>query len=505
MNAETGLYACIYAKEFPSQALLRLRPELRNRPCVVLESKPPIQHVCSMNAKAREAGAMHGMTRIDIETLDSIQVMVRSMATEEAATQVFLECAGTFSPRLENRSSGASFICVLEISGTEKLFGPPRELGEKLRARLQELGLMTSLAISHNVPAAICVAKGLSFHSPVLVIPAEKEAAAALAELPLTVLELSEEQADTFSFWGIHTLRELAALPETELIARMGQEGRRLQQMARGECPHLFQPIETRFTLEERMELDSPVESLDALLFACNVMLEQLILRAASRILAIASVTITLSLDGGEFHTRTIRPAVPTSERRIWLKLIQLDQEVHPPQAAVLALTLSAEPGVASKVQLGLFSPQLPEPARLDITLARIAKIVGEDHVGRAVLEDTHHPESFRMERFVPPFEPPNISQERQTFSAIRQLRPQEEIIVSLEHEQPGQFSFRARKYVVEHAYGPWLSTGNWWNSTLWGHEQWDIVARDQDGRLLFCCMVRDLMRDRWQMAGLYD
>ena len=65
-----------------------------------------------------------------------------------------------------------------------------------------------------------------------LIAPGEE--AQHLASLPLTVLDLTEEQAETFSLWGIHTLGMLAALPEKELIARMGQEGKRLRQLARG-------------------------------------------------------------------------------------------------------------------------------------------------------------------------------------------------------------------------------------------------------------------------------
>ena len=43
MMKPAELYACIYAKEFPAQALLRLRPELREKPCVVMEGEPPLQ------------------------------------------------------------------------------------------------------------------------------------------------------------------------------------------------------------------------------------------------------------------------------------------------------------------------------------------------------------------------------------------------------------------------------------------------------------------------------
>ncbi len=112
------------------------------------------------------------------------------------------------------------------------------------------------------------------------------------------------------------------------------------------------------------MELDTPVEELERLLFVVNVMLEQLIFRVTARVLALASVTITLSLEGNVVHTRTVRPALPTNERPLWLKLLQLDLEAHPPQAAIVAVTLNAESGSTSKVQLGLFSPQLPEPMR---------------------------------------------------------------------------------------------------------------------------------------------
>ena len=35
------LYACVHAAEFPSQALLRLRPDLQSLPVAVLEAARP--------------------------------------------------------------------------------------------------------------------------------------------------------------------------------------------------------------------------------------------------------------------------------------------------------------------------------------------------------------------------------------------------------------------------------------------------------------------------------
>ncbi|MGB8481207.1 MAG: hypothetical protein WCE63_20570 [Acidobacteriaceae bacterium] len=104
------------------------------------------------------------------------------------------------------------------------------------------------------------------FHISSTVIQTGSESAA-LGPLPLSVLTLSEEHAEKFALWGIHTLGMLAALSEKDLIARMGQEGKRLRQLALGNLPHLFLPIEPPNTLEEYRELDSPVEVLDSLLF----------------------------------------------------------------------------------------------------------------------------------------------------------------------------------------------------------------------------------------------
>ena len=508
MNGQRELYACVYAREFPAQAMLRLRPEMRERTVVVMEGEPPLQLVCAMNGRARRLGITRGMTKVEIETFDSVTVLLRSLVEEVAARKALLECAGTFSPRVEDRSDSSSFLCVINIAGTEKLLGPPHVLTQGLLRRVRAHGVVACVAVSSNFHAAICNARGRPTQTAI--IPPGVEGIA-LAPLPVHVLDLSEEHAETFALWGIRTLGALAELPEKELVARLGQEGKRLRQLARGELPHLFVPMEPAFRLEERMELDAPVELLESLLFVVGVMLEQLILRAAARVLALASVTVTLVLEGGTTHARTVRPALPSNDRQMWLKLIHLDLEAHPPQAAILSLTLIAEPGSTSKVQLGLFSPQLPEPMRLDVTLARIRAIVGEDSVGRPVLADTHRPDRFRMERFEISSEPSVISIADEpdgsdvSLAAVRQLRPAERVAVILRGQQPEAFTFRERRYEVERAYGPWVMSGDWWNPSLWGVEQWDLIARANDGALLCCCLARDGMQHAWQMVALYD
>ena len=500
-------YACLLVQEFPLQSLLRLRPELQRKPVAVLDGEPPSEQVCSLNHAARAVGIDKDMTKLEMEMFPAATVVQRARMEEAAARSALLECAGTFSPRVEDQSSDNCFTCVIDITGTETLFGSSNALGESLLKKTQALGIQASIVISSNFHAAMCVARGHS-GTCMRVVPQGTEHAA-LAPLPLTVLDLSPEHAETFSMWGITTLGALGNLKETELIARLGQAGKELRLRARGESPHLFTAVEAGLALEERMALDTPVELLDSLLFVLGVMLDQLIMRAQSQILALASLTLRLDLEGGASHSRTVRPALPNTDRKLWLKLIHLDLQAHPPSAAIHSLSLSAQPGNTRKVQLGLFSPQTPEPMRLDITLARIRSIVGEGCVGRVVLQDTHHQDAFRVEPFVVPA---SSTLENKAYThrlAMRRLRPPEVVIVTLHDRRPGSFVFRDKRYAVEHAYGPWASSGDWWKPTLWSLEQWDLIARAQDDgnhtALLSCCLTRDLMQERWQVEALYD
>jgi protein ImuB len=456
------------------------------------------------NTKARLLGMTRGMTRVEIDTFPASVVLQRSHRTEAETRAILLECAGAFSPRVEDRSEDTAFLCGIDIAGTGSLFGPPEMLARSLLERVRAAGIAATVSVSCNFHAAICTARDSSLRIAVRVIPPGEEATA-LANLPVAVLDLTEMQAETFASWGIRTLGMLAALPERDLIARLGQDGKRLRQLARGELPHLFQPVEPGFTLSERIELDSPVELLDSLLFVAGVMLDQLILRAEARIVALASVTITLALDGGGTHSRTVRPALPNNEKQLWIKLLHLDLEAHPPQAVILAVALDAEPGSTSKVQLGLFSPQLPEASRLDVTLARIRAIVGEENVGSAVLVDTHAPEGFRMEPFTLLSSDPSAIAPVQLRASARQIRPPEAAPVTFENGRLAMFVFRGRRFAIERAYGPWLVGGEWWNQTFWAQEQWDLVAHAQDGSTLHCCLVRDLIQGSWQVAALYD
>jgi len=497
------LYACVHAAEFPAQALLRLHPELRAVPVAVLEGQPPQQTVCSTNRAARLAGAEHGMTRLEAESIPQLRLCSRSLDGEAAARAVLLECAAGFSPRIEDAGaythSGTACACVLDIAGTERLFGPPEQLATRLRAAMRSAGFRVSVAVSTNFHAARLKAAATQ---GVTVIPAGQEAGA-LAKLPLSSLHLEEDDAQTFAIWGIHKLGELAALPVADLVVRIGEPALRLHALASGAQTHTFQPIEPEFKLEEFSDFDTPAEQSDSLLFIAARMIDCLVERAASRALSIASITVRMALEGGRVHESAIRPALASADRRFLLKLLQLDVAAHPPQAAVRSLTLTAQAGQSSKVQLGLFAPQTPEPSRLDVTIARLKAIAGEDRVGSPILEDTHRPAAFRVEDFsVAPASDPH--QPGRPRMALRRMRPPVPVRVVLRGNAPVAFRDQGRSFQVESAYGPWRTSGCWWREDNWDAEEWDVLAMAGETSLA-CLLVRDCSRNQWRLEALYD
>ena len=494
------LYACLYAAEFPAQALLRLRSDLKSQPVAVLDGPAHDQSVCALNRLAAQRGVVRGLGRMEAESIAGLQLLARSLNVEQAARTVLLEAAAQFSPRIEEVCAANACSFVLDVAGCELLFGPAAQVAAQMREAMAAAGFRVSVAVSNNFHLArikAATARGIT------IVSAGGEAAS-LAKLPLSALGLAENPRETFAVWGIRTLGELAALPEVELVTRLGAQARQWRALARGAARHTFQPIESAFTLQEFYEFDSPVEQMDGLLFIAARMIDCLTERAAGRALSLASLDVEMKLEGGAAHLLNLRPALPTVDRKFLLKLLHLDLAAHPPQAAVLALALTAEPGRSSKIQLGLFAPQMPEPSRLDVTLARIKAIVGEERVGTPVLEATHRQTSFHTEAF-------HVDTKTSTYDpqparlALRRVRPPRVIQVTLCENKPAAFRDCGQSFQVAAAYGPWRSNGCWWSVDAWDTEEWDVLMSDRDGMALSCLLVRDRLRGQWRLEALLD
>ena len=557
------MFACIYIPNFSVAAAFRAEPDLQAHPLAIFEGKPPLEKIIATNEQAKNMGITPGITKAQAELCPELALRPRSALQESSAHAALLDCAQSFSPCVED---AACDTALLDLRGMASLFGSLTKISHAIADRAIALGLQANVAVASNPDVALLAARGFP---GIIVIPTGKEAEK-LSSLPVEVLFSEglngEDQknanalVETLSRWGVRNLRTLAALPEVSLTERLGQQGLRLQQLARGSVSRTLVPVEAPMVFEEAIELEHPIVLLEPLAFLLNRLLDQLCARLASRALCTQELRLTLDLsshsgiddecenagipsesDKSDELTRTMWGQPPSAVRRseaplarcpqtkftrklslplpmldpkVFLKLLQLDLNAHPPGAPIVKIHLAAEPARPRSAQGGLFLPPAPEPEKLELTLARIAGIVGEQRVGALELLDTHHPEGFRMRRFVaevarkvPRKRTPDAEEAQSTVTALRRFRPPLRVNVTLENGKPTRVSCAKRKDVqgdVLWKAGPWRFSGDWWDRDAWSRDEWDLALRHGEA-ISFYRLVHDLLSGTWFLEGTYD
>jgi protein ImuB len=393
-----------------------------------------------------------------------------------------------FSPVVEQT---APDTVTLDASGLDRLWGFPQDVAAAIARRASEIRMKVNIALAANPDSAICAARGFA---GVSIIPQGDEAKF-LGPLPLSWLAPSPELLETLERWGIRRFRDLAALPPLGIAERLGPEGLRLRELARGEAERKLVPLEPPLEFEDQIELEYPVELLEPLAFLLARLLNGLAARLATRALATDELRLRLHLENRATHERTLRLPVPSLDTKALLKLLQLDLAAHPPEAPIVRVWMGMNPVKPRAAQGGLFVPLAPEPVKLELTLARIQAIIGEDRVGSPELVDTHRPGEFRMVQ-------PGWDR-RSPFVvcqlALRVFRPPRAARVALASGQPGFIAADGIRGQVLELAGPWRTSGDWWTSNPWARDEWDIALSDGALYRIYC------EPRGWFVEGSYD
>src|SRR5271168_4825080 len=466
-------FAAIHVANFMVQAVLRAEAELHNKAVALVDGTAPLIHVVAASEAAWRAGIQLGMAQTQAQ-LCGVEIRRRSRAQEKAAHAALLDLGWSMSPRIEDH---AQDTILADLAGLNSLLGAEENIAREFAWRAAELRLQAHVAVSANLEVAVHAARGFA---GITVIP-EGEEARHLSELPVQTLAPSAEALETLERWGIRTCAALGALPVLELSERLGQEGVRLQELARGAHVRslvLAEPVEG---MEEEMELDDAVEDLEPLAFVLGRLLDQLCARLAARALSAAAIRVRFDLgdafereeqvlneqfsakrfvgkteiraagvnaadgngqsgtsaakaelkmranvvakatthkdsrigaqardfsasvnctDAEKTYEKTLNLPVPMRDSKMLLKLLRLQLQADPPPGGIVKITLGADPARPRSTQHGLFVPNSPDPEKLELTVARLAKLVGGANIGSPELTDTHRPGEFRMNKF---------------------------------------------------------------------------------------------------------
>ncbi len=500
-------FAAVHISEFPIAAWLGNAPQLKARPLVLLRGTAPQESVAALDAIAQSLGVAHGMSKVQAQAVCAAHFRSRDQEEERRAFEKVLALVERFSPRVQAISAPAnnyaqqdrlSATLLIDRSGMDSLFGSALAYAQRIHRELLDNGFENSVATACNAEAAIMLSRS---QQGVLCVDDDK-LQMHLASLPVTLLPCEQNIQALLRRWGVRTLGHLSALPAEGLVSRLGQQSLRLQQLARGETPCLLTPEEPEFSLSEALELDTPVEDLERLLFALSRLLGEIIHKAVERAYAVRCITARLTLAHAQMHVVRMAPAIPTQNRDNLLKLLNLELQTHPPQAEVVAIRLDADAAEPQVAQRGLFQSHFPDPDRLDLLLARLRNIAGEHNVGSATLANSHREDAFTLTAFRPEFDSCQEQPAASARPALRRLRPPQNIRVWLADRRPHFFCWRGARFKVIDAAGPWNTSGSWWDRTSFGCDCWDVVTEEPAYMLR---LQQQHGANTWNVVGQYD
>lgn len=300
--------------------------------------------------------------------------------------------------------------------------------------------------------------------------------------------------------WGLRTFGQFAQLPPLGVVARLGEEGAHWQRQAQGSVTRQLRLLGQAVHLHKEVELEDSISTLEPLLFLLGKMLFELCIELTARSCSTNQLRVSLQLEGHANHRVRVQLPVPISDRETLLKLLHYELEQHPAPAPIQRVRLELEPVSHRRTQEHLFTPAYPFPEQLELTIARVRRIVGPENIGTPVVLATHRPDGFVMKSFASSAQSELEKPEKPIMLAFRRFRPPPPAQIKTER-QPVHIASAIVKGTIASAKGPWHTSGDWWLQNPWQREEWDIGL--QNGGLYK--IYRDLATMSWFVDGNYD
>src|SRR5258708_19606224 len=285
-----------------------------------------------------------------------------------------IDLAFTFSPLVEHTADGT---VALNVSGQNLLFGSPansgpavddnatihsmRALASEIVRRAAQLNFKVNVSIAANPDAAIHAARAFK---GVTVIPVGEESLQlgnlSLKMLDYSLADIEKERVagidETLELWGLRTFSDFARLPLAGVAQRLGQAGVRLQKLAQGKSDRQMVLVRPPLGFEQLLELEHPLVELEPLSFILSRLLNQLCANLHAHALATNELRLRLNLEAKTHQDRTITLPVPMHNPKTLLRLLLFEIEAQPPTAAVISVTIIAEPEATRRADGPVYS-----------------------------------------------------------------------------------------------------------------------------------------------------
>ena len=231
--------------------------------------------------------------------------MARYVEISERILAVFQR----FTPLVEPLSIDEAF---LDVSGCERLFGPPDAVGRAIKAAIrEEIGLTASVGVAPNKFLAK-LASGLEKPDGFVVMTAD-DAPARLAALPVGMLwgvgKVTEQRLLRL---GVRTVADLLRLPRTQLVAELGEHADHLLQLAVGRDDRPVVPDHDAKSIGNETTFAEDIADEDILREVLDHLVEKVAWRLRKHGLVARTVTLKARYPDFTTHTRARSLPQPT-------------------------------------------------------------------------------------------------------------------------------------------------------------------------------------------------
>lgn len=494
-----------------SKSTRRHVPAPHTQACALVDPQSAKSVLLEVNARARQCGIEPGMTGSQALAREpGVRLMSACTTAEHALGEKLLGFCESLCPRVEKR---APSLWMLDLRGL-RVTDWERWAREALVRLETAPGVRAQLGIAPRPALALCAARRAD---PVRIV---EQPDAFVDDLRFEELGVSQALVQKLHDWGIMFLGELLRLPRQAALERLGPEAAPLWEIARDSRESVLRLESFQEALEQGLEFEVPLETLDPLIFGLNRMVEQLCSRLRLLQRVAAQMELCLQLEGGDTYRHRFTVPAPCREEAVLVRILQTHLETLHFDTGVAGASLRFEASLAASRQLALFESPLRDANRFGETLARLRALAGEDCVGVALPRNSHRPDAFELadplELFGGQSPPPAEALPAGSASLhgesvglpLRRFRPALAARVQVRAHQPAHVAADGLDAPVLESRGPFRLCGDWWDEQAWNHEQWDVLLGGRARGLyrLGCHAGPENTAPRvWWVEGCYD
>ena len=362
-------------------------PALRSRPIAVAPPLADRATVLALSPEAEAAGVARGMlVRRARKLCPDLVLLPPNPRLYARASRALHEILRVYAPIIEPRGFGHSF---LDLTGTERLFGPAVDVAERIRREARErLGLPLTAGMAVNKLVSEAAARvgrkdgrteggrmtPSTFRLSVC-LPGEE--APFLAPHPMRILPgVPDDIRVRLDEYQLERIGQVAAVAESELCAVFGTRGRLLRAQARGIDARPVLPPEVKAEYRLSHTLGTDTNDLGVLHPLLRRLTEALGRRLRQRGLAARRVAVRVEEADYAGSERSVPLDAEPLDRELWDAARRALALAMGRRIAVRTVTVTVDRLVEADAQLELFmAPDEPAARRAEALQRAVDRI----------------------------------------------------------------------------------------------------------------------------------